>query len=65
MWYLNTLAFCYCLEDIQRAAHHDMAEKKHRERTGPNETWLSGLMRIVGAALSPLAGKMKNISNER
>lgn len=57
MWELNTLAIRYYLEDVERAARHDIAEQKHRERTGSFQTLFSGLMQAVAGAFSPFAPK--------
>ncbi|MDO8310983.1 MAG: hypothetical protein Q7T25_03490 [Sideroxyarcus sp.] len=55
MWDLNTLAVRYYLEDFERAAKHDIAEQKHRGRTGSIGRTVVDLMRILGSAFSPFA----------
>lgn len=62
MWDLNTLAFRYYLEDAERAAHHDLAEQKHRERSGSFQSLLTDLMQVLTSVYSPFAASSTNRS---
>ena len=64
MWDVNTLAVRYYLEDLERAAKHDIAQQKHRQRTGSFHSLFSDLMRFVGSAFSPFAGKPSSRSEQ-
>lgn len=55
MYELNSLAHRYYLEDLERAAHHAIAEQMHRERSGSSGGLIRDLMRVLGEAFSPFA----------
>ena len=61
MFEFNSLAHRYYLEDLERAARHDIAERIHRDRVGFNWMPFSNLMKLLGKAFSPF-GSSKHSS---
>lgn len=55
MYELNTLAHRYYLEDLERAARHDIAMQRHRETNGSLGSLIRDLIRLLGGAFSPFA----------
>jgi len=53
MFEFNSLAHRYYLEDLERTARHDIAERIHRERTGSISISFGNLMTLLGKAFSP------------
>lgn len=55
MFELNSLAHRYYLEDLERAARHDIALQKHREKTVSVGAAIRDLIDVLARAFSPFA----------
>ena len=53
MYELNSLAHRYYLEDLERAARHDIAMQRYSERNGSLVSLIRDLVRTLGGAFSP------------
>ncbi len=60
----NTLAVRYYLEDLERAAKHDIAEQIHRERAGSFGKGFAALMQTLVDAFSPFTAGRPHHSEE-